>query len=625
MRKIIMCLSLVLFVLSSQAQKEYGGHPMLVDQLKTQSNKLKTIEIKPLNSNDILAFNQKSKGIPRFAAPIKQKIDFVKQASIQKYGQNEVKQLSIKLANAKGIILKFEQFEISQGSRLFFYDSYGKQIQGAYTSDNNRPSKKFITQLLLGDEIIIELYEANPDNASNVIIDAIYQITDLDEATNNDHPFQVKEMPMDTGFLASFECNINVNCPLGDDWQDEKRGIIRIMMVLEEGLGWCSGSLINNTANDGRAFLLTAFHCQYSYTPEYDLWRFDFNYEAEACADPTEEPDKTSLLGCDLRAGREESDFLLLELQDHVPQSVNAFFNGWNRHTSALPSNGTIIHHPAGDIKKISYDQNTVSVHPSPIGWSNGVITPANFHFKSILEEGTMQGGSSGCPLLDQDGRIVGQLHGGNANCTNFLTYHGRFSKSWDEAPDAAENLEFWLDPDNTGEITIDGIENPAPETVEISGYVEDPNGVAMPNVNVTLGGDTSLTTITDINGFFQFLNVATSNSYDVSASKDINDANGISALDLVQIQKHILGLVPFDNPFKEMAADANNSGGASGADLVDITKVNLALIPNFPNQTSWIFFPGTVFINDVNSDRNGLLFTGIKIGDVNFSADPSN
>src|SRR5690606_7190306 len=100
------------------------------------------------------------------------------------------------------------------------------------------------------------------------------------------------------GFGTAWDCHKNANCPEGDPWEKQKRSACRVLMVLEEGTGYCSGTLINNTEEDGTPYILSAYHCQEGYTPVYDLWRFDFSYQSSGCANPASEPLPNSVLGC---------------------------------------------------------------------------------------------------------------------------------------------------------------------------------------------------------------------------------------------------------------------------------------------------------------------------------------
>jgi hypothetical protein len=630
MRILLLSTIFITFCSISFGQKSFGGFPLglinseIKDDISKSSNK--TI-VPSLDKKEIDAFDRRSSGIQRFAAPVKVSFD------LENSGQwRELKNggrlwtLHLQTEEAKGMVISYEKFELPIGGRFFMYSVDGKQVKGAYTHKNNQKSGKFLTGMLKGNEAVLEYYEPALQKGKAIIsIDRIYQIYNPDEAFSNKYPFKVKSTVMDTGFGASLECEININCPLGDDYQDEKRGIVRIMMVLEEGLGWCSGSLMNNTAENARLFILTAFHCQDGYTPYYDQWRFDFNYEGAGCNNPSEEPGPHTFIGCEYKAGYQNSDFLLLELTaDNIPASVDAYFNGWNRDETYEPAGGTIIHHPSGDIKKVSRDEHTVTIFPFEIEWNTGVTTPAFHHFRAILDEGTMEGGSSGCPLFDSNGHVVGQLNGGIADCEIGITYHGRIAKSWAETGDSIFRLKDWLDPMNINVLSWDGMENPVAEVVKLSGYIKTNLLLGMGNVKLTLEGPgTMMETFTDTTGYYEFNDVVIGQSYTITPEKDMNAANGISALDLLLVQKHVLGKDLLDDAYKVIAADANNSNSTTGIDLVQIQKVNLGIDEEFANRPAWIFEPPVLEVSNVFNDAQLNDVLGNKIGDVNDSANP--
>ena len=74
-----------------------------------------------------------------------------------------------------------------------------------------------------------------------------------------------------------------------------------------------------------------------------------------------------------------------------IPMNYDVVFNGWNRTPDYVPSSAVGIHHPRGDIKKISIDQDSLSIYENPIFWSNGAITPPEHHFKLDLDVGTIE------------------------------------------------------------------------------------------------------------------------------------------------------------------------------------------------------------------------------------------
>ena len=196
---------------------------------------------------------------------------------------------------------------------------------------------------------------------------------------------------------------------------------------------------------------LTANHC-YSSTADTENWIFMFNYESPDCSN-TDGPIDQTISGCTVRSRNADSDFLLVELSSSPPGSYNAYFAGWSRaNVASLSSTG--IHHPSGDIKKISFDNNApVSSDYDPLPYL------ANSHWEVVAwDDGTTEGGSSGSPLFDQNSRIIGQLHGGWASCnSNTADFYGKFSMSWDGGTSSGTRLRDWLDPGNTGIVTLNG------------------------------------------------------------------------------------------------------------------------------------------------------------------------
>jgi len=116
------------------------------------------------------------------------------------------------------------------------------------------------------------------------------------------------------------------------------------------------------------------------------------------------------------------SDVGLLQLNSTPPSSYNVYYTGWDK-SGTIPTNQTAIHHPAGDVKKISFDTNpaTQATYGGASVWKIGT-----------WEDGTTEPGSSGSGLWDQNRRLIGQLYGGDATCSNNVNdYYGRFNVSY--------------------------------------------------------------------------------------------------------------------------------------------------------------------------------------------------
>lgn len=626
-------LALMLTTTTLIAQERLNNAPVNAQWATVTTEKLPRFSLKKTLKEDRL------KPGNRFAAPLSVDLGLENSGSWESNPDgNRVWRMKVQSKTALGLMLLFDDFFIPPGAQLHVYHADGQLMQ-TYNGLDNQANGKFLIGLVRGESAQLEYSEPSEFKGQGRLhlfrIDHAYHQDNLAAAN-----FDVSgKLSLELGFGASAPCNVNVNCEEGTDYATEKRGVCRIVVIVKEGTGVCTGNIMNNTKQDGRPLLLTAFHCQDGYTPLYDLWRFDFNYESKTCNNPSKEPQWQTLLGAKLLAGRQMSDFLLLELSNSIPQSFKAYFLGWDRKKEA-PSSAAFIHHPQGDIKKISIDKGPLSVNPTVIQWNNNVNTPANFHLRMDIDKGAFKVGSSGSALLNEKKRVVGQLHGGRDTCDQPIGYFGRLFISWDGSDQASSRLKDWLDPTNLAPETLDGIENPVKGGGTISGSVKTEKGVAIANTRVQVLGSSgvTITTLTDDLGNFSIDNLPIGETYEVGAGKADLYTNGLSTLDMIRVQKHVLNLEPLSTPYQLIAADVNNSGTISTLDLIQMRKVILNLDSKFATPT-WLFVPAAKNFADEKDPFKGLVsgvytipalvnrnttfdIIGIKFGDVNGNVD---
>ena len=633
---IILKLSFLAFSTSLTAQISAGGLPPSFENPAIEGNQLKSEKIPAINLKKVQKEDEQHPGTTRFTSPYSVEFNLENSGRWSELENGDrIWQLKVSSRNALGLMFLYENFYLPPGAQLFMYNEDKSQVLGAYTSRNNKKSGHFMTGLIDGETAILEYYEPAP-----VLGLGRFQIFRVDRAYDRDNYENAQALPArQTGFGDSDPCNINVNCPEGQAFQTEKKSVCRVYLVVEEGIGFCSGALINNTAHDQTPYVLSAFHCQDGFTPLYDMWRFDFNYEAEDCVNPGLEPDFNSIVGCSLRAGWQASDFLLMELSTTIPNSYGVYYNGWDR-TGVLPDTSSMIHHAAGDIKKVTLMQDAGIIYPTSISWNNDVTTPPNHHYWVICDVGFFQAGSSGAGHLDNNGRVIGQLHGHATTplCNDSRAFFGRFSVSWDGGGTSSTRLRDWLDPENTGELFIEGLEPEMGATSALSGLIEREDGETIGGVEVTISGEsTNSTLVTEMDGAFELPNLLLGGSYDLSLSKDMDDDNGVSTFDMVLITQHILGVASLDSPYKMLAADINDSGNISTFDVILIRRLILTLDSEFQEVPSWIFIPAdweftnpadpfqdpipATFQIDLANPVENRQYIGIKMGDVNNTA----
>ena len=157
--------------------------------------------------------------------------------------------------------------------------------------------------------------------------------------------------------------------------------------------------------------------------------------------------------GSTFKAANSPSDFTLVRLSSSPNPAWYVNFAGWN--ANSVESTSQVgIHHPNVQEKRISFDNN-----PSTTTSYSGTTSPGDGTHLRVgqWEVGTTEGGSSGSPIFNQLHQVVGQLHGGGASCTSVTSsdYYGRFSVSWLGGGTAATGLKSWLDPDNTGALSV--------------------------------------------------------------------------------------------------------------------------------------------------------------------------
>lgn len=182
------------------------------------------------------------------------------------------------------------------------------------------------------------------------------------------------------------------------------------------------------------------------------------------------------------------------------------------------------------------------------------------------------------------------------------------------------------------------GVTPPASgQTVNISGTVATSSNEMINGVDVRI--DSNLPGfprgVQSNQGNFSFLSNPTNGDYILSAEKNDNYLNGVSTLDLVLIQQHILGIEQFTDGYTIIAADASNDQAVSALDIIQLRQLILGLSTELPNNDSWRFVESTNFIDQSNpwpfieeirisAPRNNMFdqdFIGVKIGDVSGNA----
>ena len=383
----------------------------------------------------------------------------------------DIWRLCIVAENAIAIMLLYDKFDIPVGGKLFIYNHDRSMVMGAYSEKDNPKRVEFSTEFIAGDIITLEyLAPAITDYETPI------KITGVGYGYNNLHIEKQDGDDQTEKELRVGACEVNINCPEGYNWQDQKKGVARIIIPASGGyIYYCSGSLVNNTRGDLDPLFLSAYHCYEGATAaQVNQSQYFFHYEYLACNGGGSATQKT-ITGASILVNipyNNGSDGTLLRLNNSIPSNFDVYYNGWDRRNVAATS-GVGIHHPDGSRKKISTFTNTLTqsycIGAMPMG--------ASWQVKWAPTEtnhGVTEGGSSGSPLFNQDKLIVGTLSGGTSECIHpyWEDCYGKVWYHWNQH--ATQKMQTYLDPDNTGAEFIEGIYDCYPPKNLTVNYIND-------------------------------------------------------------------------------------------------------------------------------------------------------
>ncbi len=373
---------------------------------------------------------------------------------------DKVWQLAIRSPEAINLSINFEKFYLPGGAKLHFFSDDRSDVSRAYTQDSNTPNMRLGAWFVEGEIIWIEYFQPkNVTEDANLLVEGLihgYRMGKVNSYVDGTR-----------GINDSGDCNYDVNCPIGADFDEKKDLVKKAVALLNLGNGFlCSAVLMNNTARDKTPYLLTGNHCLENSDP--GLWSVRFNWVSPnpVCGTEGDSGDiqtNFTMSGAQLRAKNTLSDFALVELYSEIPGTWDVAFAGWDN-TDDLPEYEVGIHHPNGDIMKVCRDDSG-AVRENANGTEVWLIKGVSVGNGNGWEIGTTESGSSGSPLFNQDGRVIGQLYAGESFCVGTQNnddydIYGRFGVSWNTGAGPASRLLEWLDPLNTGQTTENTMQN---------------------------------------------------------------------------------------------------------------------------------------------------------------------
>jgi len=471
--KSTLLLAACILAFAAPGQISHGGKPLPLDIMSgmralSTTNEL-FVEMPPIsNEAELWRSAQEESGFKslhfahkfhRFLRPGNAGITF-------QWDNMKVWRIGIRSRGAHSLNILFSKFRLPPGARVYLYNGNQTEILGSYTEENNNSRNILPVQPVGGDEVIVEYQEP---------LDALF--TGEIEIGEVNHDFR--------GIFRATEprdpqqdCHPNIVCYPEDILPGS--GVVGLII---NGTTYCTGSLINNTSEDGTPYLLTATHClnndydfnngsnslQWQKYGHRDNWKYDevsgsivafFHYQSPLCPADIRGPLQMTMTGDTSLVISEQHDISLLRLRNIPPASYQPFYLGWDA-TSAPRGPFHGIHHPNGGIKKVAIEEGTVTLTSFPGSKYN--MKP-NVHWAvSAWDTGATEGGSSGSPLLDREKRIIGTLTGGSSFCTSPRgpDQYASLSKFWhlSDSLDNALPINHYLDPAGTQATRLAGFQ----------------------------------------------------------------------------------------------------------------------------------------------------------------------
>lgn len=365
--------------------------------------------------------------------------------------------LTLNSADASFLGLRLNAPQLPAGTELRLLGEDG-QVRGPYTAGDRDSRGRLWIPLVHGDSAELEL-RAPAAATSEVRLGAVelhYGTRPLD-GTAPDTKAQG-----DAG-----ACHNDVACPQGDDWGRTIRSTA--LLIIGNQLV-CNGVLLNNTRGNGDPLVITADHCGIRADDDPEGFPAEsvtavFNFQAEQCDSTRHVTLDDDIEGAELLYRHRRSDTTLIRLDRAPPADFEARYAGWDASGNGAAS-GSGVHHPSGDIKKISlFDQSLVA---TPVTISGGGMRTDNQEVEAWevnWDDGVTEPGSSGSGIWNPQQQLLGVLSGGSSQCgTDGLLlgigaqpevqgpdFYGRLATAFDNPGELGTPLRAFLDPAASG------------------------------------------------------------------------------------------------------------------------------------------------------------------------------
>lgn len=346
--------------------------------------------------------------------PLLTPLDPLADSALYTVTEGDIRVAGLVSEGAVAVRVQFKEMSLPPGARVFVYSlSNPDQYYGPYVGRGASEDGTFWTPPIRGDTAVIEYFAPPKSNAAKTPFKV----------------FSIAHVYKDLSDQAAAFCELEVTA----DWQNVAKSVGRVDFVSEGFVGICTGTLLNDVANDQKPYFLTANHC-ISTQAEAQSVTVYWNYNT-GDSPPGGTP---TTHGANLLSTGVTNDFSLLFLTGSLPGGL--FFAGWDTTRINGTAAATGIHHPEGSHKRISFG---TAAQP------NGGNCPGRDCLRVDWSSGVTEPGSSGSGLWignpsDPGGpRLIGTLIGGISACGNdpsgMWDVYGRFSVAY---PSIAAFLE---------------------------------------------------------------------------------------------------------------------------------------------------------------------------------------
>ena len=299
--------------------------------------------------------------------------------------------------------------------------------------------------------------ELPPGVAASALDIAVPQLSHIFENLSLPTAQEYQEQVEAAKINESDPCNLDANCY--SDNAQERNAVARMLFTKNGGSYLCTGTLMNDAQNSFKPYFLTANHCISTQTVASSLETRWF-YRSPSCNSGTLQSSSVRKTGgAQLLYASGNTDTAFMLLNDTPPGGT--LFAGWSANTVAAGTSVVGLHHPSGDLLKISFGAVNSQANCQPTTGSGFQCSGTSGNYYRVTwNQGTTEGGSSGSALF-LGGYVVGTLYGGSATCTNRANsdYYGRFDVAYNAA------IKSWLNP------AVAPTPTPTPTTVRTAVY----------------------------------------------------------------------------------------------------------------------------------------------------------